>query len=70
MSKKSAKQTVELKPSRIRREPARAAEPVGPAAKAWWQSSEWETWIVVVGVITFALAITLLSIGISEVTSH
>ena len=69
VSKKPVKPTVELKPSRIRREPARA-EPIGPAAKAWWQSSEGETWIVVIGVVMFALAITALSIGIGEVTSH
>ena len=70
VSKKPAKPTVELKPSRIRREPVRAAEPTGPAAKAWWNPSERETWIVVVGVVLFAIALTALSIGIGEVTSH
>ena len=69
MSKPSKKPTVELKPSRIRRDPVRP-EPIGPAAKAWWSSSEGETWIVVIGVVRFALAITALSFGIGEVTSH
>ena len=66
------KQTVELeqtpRPSRIRREPVRADEAAGPVSK-FWNPSEWETWVVVVGVILFALALTALSIGVSEVTS-
>ena len=70
VSKPSKKQTVELKPSRIRRDPVRASAAEGPAAKARWDPSERETWIVVIGVVLFALAITALSIGISEVTSH
>ena len=67
---KISKKTVELKPSRIRREPVRADPAAGPAGKAWFDSSEWESWIVVVGVVAFALALTALSIGIGEVTSH
>ena len=67
---KVTKKTVELKPSKIRRDPIRTAEPTGPVGKAWFDSSEWESWIVVIGVVLFALALTALSIGIGEVTSH
>ena len=68
MSSKPGKKTVELAPSRIRRDPVRAAAPEG--AKNYWDPAEWETWVVVVGVVLFALALTALSIGIGEVTSH
>ena len=64
------KKTVELKESRIRREPVRSDAAAGPAGKAWFDSSEWESWIVVIGVVLFALGLTALSIGIGEVTSH
>ena len=67
---KPAKKAVELKPSKIRRDPVRTDPAAGPTGKAWFDSSEWEAWIVVVGVVLFALALTALSIGISEVTSH
>ncbi|GAA4725152.1 hypothetical protein H9L13_00075 [Sphingomonas lutea] len=70
MSKSSKKPTVELKPSRIRREPRGVEVPTGPAAKAWFDPGEWESWIVIVGVIAFAIGLTALSIGIGEVTSH
>ena len=64
---KPGKTTVELRPSRIRRDPVRAAEPAAP--KAYWDPSEWETWAVVVGVSLFALAITALSIGFGAITN-
>ena len=67
---KITKQTVELKPSRIRREPVRPDPISGPAAKAWLDPREWESWIVVMGVIAFAVGLTLLSVGIAEVTSY
>ena len=67
---KITKQTVELKPSRIRREPVRSDPVAGPAAKAWLDPREWESWIVIIGVVAFAIGLTLLSIGIGEVTSH
>ena len=65
---KPGKKTVELAPSRIRRDPVRSEKPGD--WKHYWDPAEWETWMVVVGVVLFALAITALSIGISEVTSH
>ena len=64
---KFAKKTVELKPSKIRRDPVRANPAAGPTGKAWFQSSEWETWIVVSGVVVFALALTALTFGAGEV---
>lgn len=67
---KPAKKTVELKPSKIRRDPVRANPVAGPTGKAWFNSSEWETWMVVSGVVLFALALTALSFGIGEVTGY
>ena len=61
------KPTVELRPSRIRRDPVPAAKP-GPD-RGYWDPSEWETWVVVVGVALFALAIATILIGFSEITS-
>ena len=37
---KSAKNTVELRPSRIRRDPVRVAENDRLAKDAWWESRE------------------------------
>ena len=72
-SKPVKKQTVELqpgaRPSRIRREPVRADAPAGPVSK-FWTPSEWESWVVVVGTILFALALSALSIGVSAITSN
>lgn len=51
-------------PSRIRKEAPRIEH------EAWWRSREWETRLSVAGVILFAIAITLLSVGIAEVTSY
>lgn len=72
---KPKKSTVELqqqqpppRPSRIRRDPVPAIKPGDPQLR--WFSSEQETWIVVVGVVLFALAFAALWIGISQVTSH
>lgn len=63
------KPTVELRVSRIRRDPVPIDRPAGAAKKVYWDPSEWETWMVVVGVVLFALAISALTIGISEITS-
>ena len=68
---KPGKKTVELqpaaRPSRIRRDPP----PAAPAEKGVQPyPTEREVWIVVIGVILFALAISALMIGISDITSH
>jgi endonuclease YncB( thermonuclease family) len=54
-----AKPTVELRPSRIRRDPPRPAKIVEPV------STERETWFGVLGITLFALAITSIIIGFS-----
>lgn len=65
-----SKKTVELRPSRIRREPVPIARPAEADRKAYWDPSEWETWQVVVGVLLFGLAISVIIVGISEFTSR
>ena len=54
---KPAKPTVELRPSRIRRDPPHRAKVVEPV------STERETWFGVLGISLFALAITGIIIG-------
>lgn len=67
------KQTVELEatppPSRIRRDPVRAApKPLpGILGKIDWQSREMEITLAVIGIVLFALAIDAISIGISAI---
>ena len=53
------------KPSRIRREPPPLEKPKELRS---YGSSEREQWVVVIGVALFALAIFVISIGISEYT--
>jgi hypothetical protein len=56
----------EVRPSRIRRDPvvAQAQKTVQP------YPTEREIWTVAIGVVLFAIAIALLTFGISDVTSH
>ena len=62
---KPGRETVPLRPSRIRRDPARLEKlelkPMSP---------EREAWIVVIGVVLFAAAIAALVLGVSEITSR
>jgi hypothetical protein len=62
------KPTVELRQSRIRRDPVPLQKPA-EAAKTYWDPSEWDTWVVVVGVLAFAVALSIAWIGISDITS-
>jgi hypothetical protein len=63
---KIRRQTVELRPSRIRREPPPA---VRPQKLVTAYPSEREVLVVVVGVILFGIAITALAFDISYMTS-
>lgn len=54
------------KPSRIRREPP--PPPEKPKQLRTYVSSEREQWIVVIGVILFALAIMVITFGVSDYT--
>lgn len=58
--------TVELRPSRIRREP-----PPPPAAPKALNPhpTEGETWTVATGVLLFAIAITIIILAVSDYTS-
>jgi len=65
-SRTFSRQTVELeasaRPSRIRRDPA----PVEKPKEVRSYPTEQEIWAVVIGVIVFALAITVATVGISN----
>jgi micrococcal nuclease len=61
---KPGKQTVELRPSRIRREPVRPQAPVKAI------SPEREIWMTVFGVALFAIVSAAIIFGFSEITSH
>jgi hypothetical protein len=66
------RKTVELhpdaaRPSRIRRDPP-AAAPERKSVQPY--PTEREVWAVVIGVVLFALAITIIIFGIGSYTSH
>ena len=61
---KPRRQTVELRPSRIRRDPVRLDTKVEP------ESPERERWTAIVGVVLIAAACAALILGLSEVTSR
>lgn len=66
---KPGKKTVELgaaRPSRIRRDPV----PLGKKEAPPPPSPEREKWLGVLGVVLFAAACAVLTVGISEITSH
>lgn len=64
---KPGKQAVELRPSRIRRDP-----PPVPAAQKSLRAypTEREVWTVIVGIVLFALAIAIITFAVSDITSH
>lgn len=63
---KIRRKPVAVRPSRIRRDPLPVAS---PAKKPNAYPSEREVWVVVVGVIIFALALSALMFGISDITA-
>jgi hypothetical protein len=58
------KSTVEMRPSRIRREPVSSDKPLTLVTLAA-RSHEWEIGIAIVGVILFAIGINALWLGIN-----
>jgi hypothetical protein len=58
------KSTVELQPSRIRRDPAPSDTPL-TLVKLQARSREWEIAIGIVGIILFALAINAIWFGVN-----
>ena len=61
------KKSVELAPSRIRRDPPPAQRPGG--VKDYWDPTRWDTWVVVTGVVLFAIAVSIIIVGFSDYTS-
>lgn len=67
--KSGGKKPVELEaaPSRIRREPPAPQEQLQKSVRAY--PAERETWIVVIGVTLFCIALTIITFGISDITA-
>ena len=63
---KPDKKAVELRPSRIRRDPVPAEKPADAAKKLQWQSGEREIWFAIIGIIAFAVAIDVIIVAVSE----
>lgn len=70
---KSAKKTVELgaevRPSRIRRDPATVSKPAADAKETQWSSGEREIWLAIIGIIAFAVAINIITFAVSAYTN-
>ena len=54
------------RPSRIRREPP---PPDKPKSLRAYPTTEKETWIVIIGVLLFGIAITIITLGLSDFTN-
>lgn len=61
-----AKPTVELRPSRIRRDPVPVRESQMLGRNAWWESREWEIRLAIAGILFFAIAISATVIDLGE----
>jgi hypothetical protein len=64
------RKTVELRPSRIRRDPGPADKPLSLVAKVDWNSREWEIRLALIGIVLFAIALSAAVIDVGEVLSH
>ncbi|HET9811973.1 MAG TPA: hypothetical protein VFP53_09835 [Sphingomicrobium sp.] len=60
---KPDKRAVELRPSRIRRDPVPADKP--SELKVQLRSGEWEIKLALIGIVLFALAIDIIVVAIS-----
>jgi hypothetical protein len=58
------RKTVELRPSRIRREPPAPA----PVKQLRVDQEERELWTVAIGVVMFSIAIAIITMGFSAIT--
>jgi hypothetical protein len=56
---------VEIRPSRIRRDPVPAKEAEAEKKLQWGRSDEREIWLGILGIVVFALAIDVIMVGIS-----
>jgi endonuclease YncB( thermonuclease family) len=65
---KLRKETVELRPSRIRRDPIRATDTV--VKKPPRLSREQEIWLAITGIVLFAMAIAVVTLGFSALTDR
>ena len=54
------------RPSRIRRDPP---PPDKPKSLRAYPTTEKETWIVIIGVLLFGIAITIITLGLSDFTN-
>ena len=61
---KPAKQSVELRASRIRRDPALVQKAAPAEKKLQWETSEREIKVAIIGIVLFALAIDIIIIAI------
>jgi hypothetical protein len=69
-SSKIRRRSVDVRPSRIRREPLHEQEEHQLSRNAWWESSEWEVRLSIAGVVFFALAISAAVIDIGHLLSN
>lgn len=61
---KHEKKTVELRPSRIRRDPVIVKE-AEAERKLHWRTSDREIWIALIGIVAFALAIDIIAVALA-----
>ncbi len=61
---KPGKETVELRPSRIRRDPVVVKEAESDA-KLQWRTSDREIKLAIAGIVAFALAIDIIIVAVS-----
>ncbi len=66
---KPGKAAVELRPSRIRRDPVRT-EDAEAKKKLHWRTDEREIKLALIGIVLFALAINAVVVGVSATIAH
>jgi endonuclease YncB( thermonuclease family) len=63
------RQTTKLRPSRIRRDPL-LVPPALTDKKSEWRSADWDRRFAIAGIIAFAFAIAVVTLGFSAITAH
>jgi len=65
LGKKSVELNAEARPSRIRRDPVRTEKPETVVGKIDFSSREWEIGLAILGMVSFAVALDVIWIGLS-----